>query len=72
MREVLNAATAMSGGASVTGAATGQLVIGIIGLVALLVFGAFGAWLKWKDSKAIRRALESGDLQTALKLRAKQ
>lgn len=71
MRDVINAATALSGGSSLTGAATGQLVVAVIGLIFLIGFGLFGAWLKWKDSKAIRRALESGDLQTALKLRAK-
>ena len=41
MREVINAATASTGGAAVTGAATGQMTIAIISLIALIIFGAW-------------------------------
>lgn len=71
MREFINNLTSTSGGVTVTGAASGQLVIGIVGLVFMILFGTWGAWLKWQDSKAIRRALDSGDLQTALRLKGK-
>lgn len=71
VREVINAATASTGGAAVTGAATGQMTIAIISLIALIIFGAWGAYWKYKDSQAIRRALESGDLKTAIKIRSK-
>ena len=54
MREVINAATASTGGAAVTGAATGQMTIAIISLIALIIFGAWGAYWKYKDSQAIR------------------
>ena len=71
MREVINAATASTGGAAFTGAATGQMTIAIISLIALIIFGAWGAYWNFKDSQAIRRALESGDLKTAIKIRSK-
>ena len=71
MREVINAATASTGGAAVTGAATGQMTIAIISLIALIIFGAWGAYWEYKDSKDIRRAIESGDLKTAIKIRSK-
>lgn len=71
MREVINAATASTGGAAVTGAATGQMTIAIISLIALIVFGLWGAYWKFKDSQAIRKALESGDLKTAINIRSK-
>lgn len=71
MREVINAVTNSSGGVTLGGAASGQLYIAGVGLFFMIAFGLFGAWLKWKDSKAIREALESGDLQTALRIRSK-
>lgn len=71
MREVINTITASSAGASVTGAMSGQLIIGITGLIFMILFGTWGAWLQWKNSKAIQNAISSGDLQTALKLKVK-
>lgn len=71
MREVINAATASTCGAAVTGAATGQMTIAIISLIALIIFGAWGAYWTYKDSQAIHRALESGDLKTAINIRSK-
>ncbi|QZE50386.1 holin, partial [Klebsiella phage vB_KpnS-VAC9] len=32
---------------------------------------SFGAWLRWRDSKALREALEAGDIKTAVKIRSK-
>lgn len=71
MKEFLTAATGTTAGSTITSAATGQITIAVISLVFMIAFGAFGAWLKWRDSKAFREALESGDLQTALKIRSK-
>lgn len=71
MREVINAATASTGGAAVTSAATGQMTIAIISTVAFVVFGLWGACWRFKDSQAIRKALESGDLKTAINIRSK-
>lgn len=71
MRDVINAITNASGGVTVGGAATGQLIIAGIGLVFMVAFGFWGAYLRWKDSKAIREAIDSGDLRSALKIRGK-
>ncbi len=71
MREFINAATNGSGGVAFTGTATGQLIIAAIGLFFMILFGSIGTWLKWKDSKAIRDALEVGDIRTAIKIRSK-
>lgn len=71
MREVINSVTNLSGGVTVTGAATGQLVIAGIGLALMFVFGVFGSWLRYRDSKALRAALEAGDIKTAIKIRSK-
>lgn len=71
MREVIHTVTSWSGGVTLTGAATGQLMIAAIGLVFMIGFGAFGSWLRYRDSKALRAALDSGDLATAMKIRSK-
>lgn len=71
MREVINNLTATSGGVTLTSAANGQLIIGVVGLIFMILFGVCGVWLKWRDSQAIRRALEAGDLSTALRIRGK-
>lgn len=71
MRDFVNATTMTSGGATLAGAASGQLVIGILGLVFMILFGVFGAWLRLKDSRALRRALEAGDIKTAVQIRSK-
>jgi hypothetical protein len=71
MRDFVNATTMTSGGVTLTGAASGQLVIGILGLVFMILFGVFGAWLRLKDSRALRRALEVGDIKTAMQIRSK-
>lgn len=68
MREVINAVTSGMGGASFTGAATGQLLIAGATFVLFVCFGAWGAYWKYQDSKAIRRALDSGDLESAVKI----
>ncbi|AKJ74052.1 holin [Salmonella phage 36] len=72
MREFLNMATYSTGGSAFAGAATGQVILGLLTFIFFLLFGFWGAWLKWRDSKAIRNALDSGDLKTALKLRNKE
>lgn len=64
-------ATASTGGASFAGAATGQFILALLTLFFFVIFGVWGAWLKWRDSKAIREALDAGDLKTALKIRHK-
>lgn len=71
MRDFINAATMTSGGATISGAASGQLFIGVAGLFFMIVFGVFGAWLRLKDSKALRRALEDGDIKAAIQIRSK-
>lgn len=71
IKDFINAATTGGGGATVYGAASGQLIVGIIGLVFMIGFGAFGAWLRWRDSKALHDALAENDFTTALKIRSK-
>lgn len=71
MRDFINAATTGSGTATIAGAASGQLIIGIIGLVFMIGFGVFGAYLRLKDSRALRAAIDEGDLNTAIKIRSK-
>lgn len=71
MKEVLSVITAGTGGASFTGAATGQLAIAGATFILFVIFGLWGAYWKYQDSKAIRQAIDSGDLKTALKLRGK-
>lgn len=71
MREFINAATNASGGGAAISAATGQLYIAGVTLIFFIGFGVWSSWLKWRDSKAIREALEAGDIKTALKRHAK-
>ena len=71
MREFLNAATTGTGGASLTGAATGQITIAVSGLILMAAFGFWGAYLRWKDSKALREALEREDIKEAIRIRGK-
>ena len=71
MREFISAATNGSGGVTLAGSATGQLIIAAIGLFFMILFGSFGAGLRWRDSKALRDALEAGDIKTAVKIRSK-
>lgn len=72
MREFINAVTSATGGASITGAATGQLVIAGATFVLFVAFGMWGAYWKYQDSKAIRAALSSGDLEKAIHLNGKK
>ena len=71
MREFLNAATTGTGGASLTGAATGQITIAVAGLILMAAFGFWGAYLRWKDSKALREALDREDIKDAIRIRGK-
>lgn len=71
MREFVNAATAGGAGSALTGAYTGQIVIAVISLIFMVAFGLWGAWIRWRDSKAFREALKSGDLQKALEIKGK-
>lgn len=71
MREVINAITSGAGGATLTGVATGQLAIAVATFLFFVGFGAWGAYWKYQDSKAIRQAIDAGDLHTALKIRGK-
>lgn len=71
MRDFINQVTFSSAGGTMVGAFSGEMVIAIIGLVFMIGFGMWGSWLKYRDSKAIREALESGDLKTALRVRNK-
>nr|UWG23629.1 MAG: hypothetical protein [Bacteriophage sp.] len=79
MRDFFNYATTGSGGASLTGAATGQITIAIVSLAFMVAFGLWGAYLRWRDSKvlqedsrALREALENGDLTMAFDIRSKR
>lgn len=71
MREFLNAATTGTGGASLTGAATGQITIAVASMVLMAAFGFWGAYLRWKDSKALREALDREDIKEAIRIRGK-
>lgn len=71
MKDFLNAATSGTGGASLTGAATGQMTIAIASLVLMAGFGLWGAYLRWRDSKAFHEALERGDMKRAIEIRGK-
>lgn len=71
MREFLNAVTTGTGGSSITGAVTGQMTIAVASLVLMAAFGMWGAYLRWKDSKALREALDNGDIEEAIKIRSK-
>lgn len=69
MKEFINAATTGTGGSALTGAATGQITIAAVSMVCMILFGAWGAYLRWRDSKALREALDSGDFQKAIEIR---
>lgn len=71
MREVINTVTASSGGGTFAAAATGQFAIAVATFILFVAFGAWGAYWKYRDSKAIREALDDGDLPKALKIRGK-
>lgn len=71
MRDFANAVTMGGGTATVVGAASGQLIIGAIGLVFMIGFGLWSSYLRLKDSRALRKALENQDLNSALKIRSK-
>ncbi|MEG0209094.1 MULTISPECIES: holin [Gammaproteobacteria] len=71
MKDVIHSFTNLSGGATLTGAVSGDILIGLAGLALMALFGGWGAYLRYKDSKALRAALESGDVQTAIKIRSK-
>lgn len=71
MREFVNAATTGAGGSSLTGAATGQLTIALFSLALMAAFGFWGAYLRWKDSKALREALDRDDIKEAIRIRGK-
>ncbi|HAK2374351.1 TPA: holin [Salmonella enterica] len=71
MREFISLATYSSGGASFSGAVTGQLLLAVLSFIFFIIFGAVGLWLRWRDSKAIREALENTDLKAAVKINQK-
>lgn len=71
MKDFLNVATSGTGGASITGAVTGQTTIAIASFVLMAAFGMWGAYLRWRDSKALREALECGDIKKAIEIRGK-
>lgn len=71
MKDFIHAATSGTGGAAITSAATGQLVIAGLTFVCFLGFGVWGAYWKYRDSKAIREAIEAGDLKAAVTIRNK-
>lgn len=71
MREFINMATYTTGGSAFAVATTGQFLLAILTFVFFVIFGCWGAWLKWRDSKAIREAIDSGDLRKALMIRNK-
>ncbi len=71
MREFINSVTTTGGGVTLGGAAAGQLIIAGIGLLFMIGFGFWGAWLRWRDSKALKEALERDDLKEAMRIRSK-
>lgn len=71
MKDFINAAMSGTGGATLTSAATGQLMIAGLTFVFFMAFGVWGAYWKYRDSKAIREAIDAGDLKTAISIRNK-
>ncbi|QHJ81037.1 MAG: hypothetical protein [Bacteriophage sp.] len=78
MKDVINSLTMGSGGGAITGAATGQIMIAGISLFFMIAFGFWGGYLSYRnsktiqeDSKAIRAALERGDIVEAVSRRSK-
>lgn len=71
MKEVINTLTAASGGASLSGAASGQLIIGGIGLFFMFIFGVWGAIMSYRSNKLIKQALQNGDIASAIRIKAK-
>nr|DAG79244.1 MAG TPA: hypothetical protein [Bacteriophage sp.]DAM11488.1 MAG TPA: hypothetical protein [Caudoviricetes sp.] len=37
----------------------------------MAAFGIWGAYLRWKDSKALREALDRDDIKEAIRIRGK-
>ncbi|UPU15867.1 hypothetical protein RCIP0073_00041 [Klebsiella phage RCIP0073] len=71
MRDFINAATTGGGGVTAGGLFSGQILIALAGLFLMFTFGVWGGYLRWKDSKALREALDAGDIRTAIKIRSK-
>ena len=71
MKDFINAATMGTGGSSLTSAATGQMTVAVISVVLMAAFGLCGAYLRWKDSKALREALDRDDIKEAIRIRGK-
>ena len=71
MKDFINAATMGTGGSSLTSAATGQMTVAVIRVVLMAAFGLWGAYLRWRDSKALREALDRDDIKEAIRIRGK-
>lgn len=71
MRDFINAVTTGGGGVTAGGLFSDQLSIALAGLFLMAAFGSWGAYLRWRDSKALREALDAGDIRTAIKIRGK-
>lgn len=71
MKEFYNAATLSGSGMAMGGGLSDNTIIGIAGLAIAVVFGVIATWLRWKDSQALRRALDSGDIRKAINIRSK-
>lgn len=71
MKDFINAATIGTGGSSLTSAATGQMTVAVISVVLMAAFGLWGAYLRWRDSKALREALDRDDIKEAIRIRGK-
>lgn len=71
MKDFINAATMGTGGSSLTSAATGQMTVAVISLLLMAAFGIWGSYLRWKDSKALREALDRDDVKEAIRIRGK-
>lgn len=72
MKNFIDMAMSTSGGASLTSVATGQLVLAIMTFIFFVIFGAVGVYLRIKDSRALHRALENGDLKRAMEIKNKE
>ncbi|AFM76614.1 holin [Escherichia phage phiKP26] len=71
MKHFYDAAALSGSGVAMGGGLSDNTIIGIIGLVIAVCFGIFGAWLRWRDSKALHKALEDGDIREAMRIRSK-
>lgn len=71
MKQFYDTAAMSGSGAAIAGGLSSNEIIGIAGLCLAIVFGCFASYLRWRDSKALHKALESADIKEAIRIRSK-